>query len=86
MKRKIKYADLRELNGERLGPPGAPVRLDFLPSPDRVRRTLKTVKITLKLEPTSLAYYRREAGRHGETPAAMMHRILRAYALAGEME
>jgi hypothetical protein len=85
MKRKIKYADLTELNGEPIGKMGAPVRLDFLPSPEQVRRSLKMLKVTLELEPSSVDYFRREARRHGESPAALMRRVLRAYALAGEI-
>ena len=69
MKRKIAYADRRELNGEPIGTPGVPVDLDFLPTPVQVRRTLKTFKVTVDLEPASVAYYRREARRRGETPA-----------------
>lgn len=83
MKRTIKYVDLTELNGERIGKLGAPVHPDFLPSPQNVRRDLKTVKVTVELEPASLDYYRREARRRGETPAQMIRRILRAHALAG---
>lgn len=83
MKHTTKYADLHELNGEPIGKLGAPVRLGFLPSPEQVRRDLKTVKVTVELEPASLDYYRREARRRGETPARMMRRILRAHALAG---
>lgn len=83
MKRRIKYADLDELNGEPLGRPGAPVRLDFLPSPERVRQTLRTVKVTVSLEPSSLEYYRRQARRRGQTPAEVMKRVLEAHALAG---
>ncbi len=82
MKRKIAYTDLRELNGEPIGAPGAPVNLDFLPSPAQVRRAFKTVKVTVDLEPASLDYYRREARRRRETPAQTMRHILRAYALA----
>ncbi|MSU62040.1 MAG: hypothetical protein EXS31_06540 [Pedosphaera sp.] len=67
MKRKIKYADSNELNGEPIGNLGAPARLDFLPSPDQVRQSLKTVEITVLLEPTSLEYYQREARRRGAT-------------------
>lgn len=84
MKRKINYADLGELNGEPLGKPGAPVRLDFLPSPEQVRRALKTVKVTVELEPTSVDFFRREAKRRRETPGTMMRRVLNAYALAAE--
>ena len=83
MKRKIKYADLRELNGEPIGKLGAPVNLDFLPAPEQVRRSLKTVKITVELAPDSLDYYRRAARRRGEKPAETMRRILHAHALAG---
>ena len=83
MKRTIKYADATEMNGEPLGEPGAPVRLDFVPSPEQARRTLKTVRVVVELEPTSLAFYRREAKRRGEPAASTMSRILRAHALAG---
>ena len=82
VKREIAYADRHELNGEPIGTPGAPVDLDFLPTPAQVRRTLKTVKVTVDLEPASVAYYRREARRRGETPAETMRHILRAYAMA----
>jgi hypothetical protein len=82
MKRKIHYADLDELNGEPMGKPGAPVSLGFLPSPAQVHRAIKTVKVTVELEPISLDYFRREAKRRGETPAKMMRRVLRAHALA----
>ncbi len=82
MKRKIVYADLRELNGEPIGKPGAPVRLDFLPSPEKVRRAFKTVKVTVDIEASSLDYYRRAARRRGEAPAKLMRRVLRAHALA----
>jgi len=82
MKRKIAYADLDELNGEPIGKLGAPVNLDFLPSPEQVRRTLRTVKVTVSLEPASLDYYRRQARRRGEKPAEIMRRILQAHALA----
>lgn len=81
MKRKISYADLNELNGEPLGKPGSPVKLDFLPSPEQVRQTLRTVKVTVSLEPSSLDYYRRQARRRGETPAEIMRRVLQAHAL-----
>ena len=81
MKRKIHYADLDALNGEPLGKPGAPVKLDFLPSPEQVRQTLRAVKVTVSLEPSSLDYYRRQAKRRGETPAEVMRRILQAHAL-----
>lgn len=82
MKRKIVYADLDELNGEPIGKPGAPVKLDFLPSPEQVRQTLRTVKVTVSLAPASLDYYRRQARRRGEKPAEIMRRILQAHALA----
>ncbi|MDQ6631991.1 MAG: CopG family transcriptional regulator [Verrucomicrobiota bacterium] len=82
MKRKIPYADLDELNGEPIGKPGAPVNLVFLPSPEQVHRSIKPIKVTVELEPTSLDYYRREAKRRGETPAKIMRRILRAHAIA----
>ena len=81
MKRKINYADLDELNGEPLGKPGAPVKLNFLPSPEQVRQTLRTIKVTVNLEPSSLDYYRRQAKRRGETPAEIMRRVLQAHAL-----
>jgi hypothetical protein len=81
MKRKIQYADLDELNGEAIGKPGAPVKLDFLPSPEQVRQTLRAVKVTVNLEPSSLDYYRRQAKRRGETPAEIMRRVLQAHAL-----
>ncbi|MCU0785610.1 MAG: hypothetical protein MUF81_16515 [Verrucomicrobia bacterium] len=81
MKRRIKYADLAQINGEPLGPPGAPVRLDFLPSPEQVRQTLRTVKITVSLEPVSVEYYRRQARRRGQSPAELMRRVLEAHAL-----
>jgi hypothetical protein len=83
MKRKINYVDLDELNGEPIGQPGAPVTLDFLPSPEQVRQTLRTVKVTLNLEPSSLEYYRRQARQRGETPDQLMRRVLEAHALAG---
>lgn len=83
MKRKISYPDLDELNGEPIGTPGAPVTLDFLPSPEQVRQTLRTVKVTVDLEPASLDYYRRAARRRRESPAALMRRVLQAHALAG---
>ncbi len=83
MKRKTNYADLRELNGEPIGKLGAPVTLDFLPAPEQVRRSLKTVKITVELAPASLDYYRRAARQRGETPAETIGRILHAHALVG---
>jgi hypothetical protein len=83
MKRRINYADLDDLNGEPLGPPGAPVRLDFLPSPEEVRQTMRTVKVTLSLEPGSLEYYRRQARRRRQSPSELMRRVLEAHALAG---
>ena len=83
MKRRINYADIDDLNGEPLGPPGAPVRLDFLPSPEAVRQSLRTVKVTLALEPVSLEYYRRQARRRGQSPSELMRRVLEAHALAG---
>jgi hypothetical protein len=82
MKRKIAYADLDELNGEPIGKPGAPVKLDFLPSPEQVRQSFRTVKITLLLESSSLDYYRRQARHRRETPAEVMRRVLQAHALA----
>jgi len=81
MKRKINYADLDGLNGEPIGKPGAPVKLDFLPSPEQVRQTLRTVKVTVSLEPSSLDYYCRQARRQGKTPAEVMRRVLQAHAL-----
>jgi hypothetical protein len=51
-KRKIAYADLDELNGEPIGKPGAPVKLDFLPSPEQVRQDFRTVKVNVSLEPS----------------------------------
>ena len=83
MKRRINYVDLAELNGEPLGPPGAPVRLDFLPSPEQVRQTLRTVKVTVALEPGSLDYYRRQARRRRQSPTELMRRVLEAHALVG---
>jgi hypothetical protein len=83
MKRKIRYVDWKELNGERLGPPGPAVRLDFLPAPEQVRRCLQTVPVTISLAPSSLAYFQRLARRRNETPAELMQRILEAHALAG---
>ena len=83
MKQKIKYADMTEMNGEPVGKPGAPVHLDFLPGPEQVRRALQPVKVTIELEPTSAAYYRREARRRGESASNTMRRVLRAHALAG---
>ncbi len=83
MKRKINYDDFDELNGEPIGKLGAPVELDFLPSPEQVRCSLKTVTVSVELEPSSVEYYRREARRRGETPPQVMRRILRAHALAG---
>ena len=80
-KRKIAYADLDELNGEPIGKPGAPVKLDFLPSPEQVRQGFRTVKVTVSLEPSSLDYYRRQAKRRRETPAEVMRRVLQAHAL-----
>jgi hypothetical protein len=81
-KRKIAYADLEELNGEPIGKPGAPVKLDFLPSPEQVRQSFRTVKVTVSLEPSSLDYYRRQAKRRRETTAEVMRRVLQAHALA----
>jgi len=81
-KRKIAYTDLDELNGEPIGKPGAPVKLDFLPSPEQFRQGFRTVKVTVSLEPSSLDYYRRQAKRRRETPAEIMRRVLRAHALA----
>ena len=83
MKRTTKYVDLTELNGERIGKLGAPVHPGFLASPEQVRRDLKTVKVTVELEPASLEYFRREARRRGKRPDKIMGRILRAHALAG---
>lgn len=83
MKRKISYVDLDELNGERMGTPGAPVNLDFLPSPEQVRRGLREVKVTISLQPLSLKYYEREARRRGQSPTELMRRVLEAHALAG---
>jgi len=83
MKRTTKYVDLAVLNGEWIGKLGPPVRPGFLPSPERVRRDLKTVKVTVELEPASLEYFRREARRRGQRPGKIMGRILRAHALAG---
>ncbi len=74
---------MTEINGEPIGEMGPPVRLDFLPAPAQVRRELRTVKVTVELEPVSLDYYRREAKLRGETPAKLMRRILRAHALVG---
>ena len=81
MKRRIHYADLDELNGEPPGKTGAPVKLDFPPSPEQVRQTLQAVKVTASLEPSSLDYYRRQARRRGQTPAEIMRRVLQAHAL-----
>ena len=81
MKRKIRYANLDELNGEAIGKPGAPVKLDFLPSPEQVRQTLRSLKVTVNLEPSSLDYYRPQAKRRGEPPAEIMRRVLQAHAL-----
>ncbi len=49
MKRKIHCAELEELNGEPPGKPGVPVKLDFLPSPEQVRESLRAVKVTVSL-------------------------------------
>lgn len=83
MKRKIRYVDWKELNGEPLGNPGPPVRLDFLPSPEQVRRSLQAVPVTISLAPSSLAYFQRLARRRKESPTDLMRRILEAHALAG---
>jgi hypothetical protein len=59
------------------------VRLHFLPSPEQVRQSLRTVKVTLSLEPVSVEYSRRQARRRGQSAAELMRRVLEAHAPAG---
>ncbi|MDW8307966.1 MAG: hypothetical protein RMK20_01180 [Verrucomicrobiales bacterium] len=84
MKRKIKYVDLDELNSERLGLPGSPVKLDFLPSPEQVRKALREVKVTISLPARSFRYYEREARRRRQSPAELMQRVLETHARVGD--
>lgn len=83
MKRKIRYVDRKELNGEPLGSPGRPIRLDSLPRPEQVRHCLQVIPITISLAPTSRACFQRLARRRKESPAELMRRILEAHAPAG---
>ena len=71
MSRKTKYSD------EPLGK--MKVVQDFLPSPEELVRREDTVKVTIALSKSSIAFFKREAERHNTQYQKMIRRLLDAY-------
>ena len=71
MSEKIKYTD------EPLGK--LRVVLDFLPSPEELAFRDDTVKVTIALSKSSIAFFKREAKKHNTQYQKMIRRLLDAY-------
>jgi predicted DNA binding CopG/RHH family protein len=73
MKKKIKYTD------EPMGP--VQVVADFLPSPDELAFKEETVKVTIALSRSSVAFFKREASKRRVPYQKMVRRLLDDYAV-----
>jgi predicted DNA binding CopG/RHH family protein len=73
MKNKIKYTD----------EPMGKVRVvdDFLPPPEQLAFKEETVKVTLSLSTSSVAFFKEQAKRHGTAYQPMIRKLLDAYAM-----
>lgn len=76
MSGKTKYAD-ETLGKLRVIP-------DFLPSPDELVHREDTVKVTISLSKSSVAFFKREAEKHNTQYQKMIRRLLDAYTEAQE--
>lgn len=76
MNRKTKYTD--ESQGELKVVP------DFLPSPKELVHREDTVKVTISLSKSSIAFFKREAEKHNTQYQKMIRRLLDAYTKAQE--
>ena len=76
MSAKSKYTD------ERLGK--LAVVPDFLPSPEELVRRDDTVKVTISLSKSSIAFFKREAEKHHTQYQKMIRQVLDAYTQAQE--
>jgi len=72
MKKKIKYTDepMRKVK----------VASDFLPSPADLVLKDETVKVTIALSKTSVAFFKEEARKHNTQYQKMIRRLLDEYA------
>lgn len=57
---------------------------DFLPSPGELVRHEDTVKVTISLSKSSIAFFKREADKHNTQYQKMIRRLLDAYTEAQE--
>jgi hypothetical protein len=57
---------------------------DFLPSPEELVHREDTVKITISLSRSSIAFFKREAEKHNTQYQKMIRRLLDAYTEAQE--
>ena len=73
MKSRIKYSN------EPLGK--VRVMADFLPSPDELAFKEETVKVTIALSRSSVAFFKREASKRRVPYQKMVRRLLDDYAL-----
>lgn len=71
MKKKIKYSE------EPIGK--AKVISDFLPSPEELALKDETVKITISLSKTSVAFFKKEAKKYNTQYQKMIRRLLDEY-------
>lgn len=76
MSKKIKYTD------EPLGK--LRVASDFLPSPEELAFRDDTVKVTIALSKSSIAFFKREAKKHNTQYQRMIRRLIDAYTEAQE--
>lgn len=76
MNRKIKYTD-KSLGELKVVP-------DFLPSPEELVHREDTVKVTILLSKSSIAFFKREAEKHNTQYQKMIRRLLDAYTEAQE--
>jgi predicted DNA binding CopG/RHH family protein len=57
---------------------------DFLPSPEELVHREDTVKVTISLSKSSIAFFKREAEKHHTQYQKMIRRVLDAYTQAQE--
>jgi predicted DNA binding CopG/RHH family protein len=76
MNAKTKYTD-EQLGKLRVVP-------DFLPSPEELVHREDTVKVTIALSKSSIAFFKREAEKHHTQYQKMIRRLLDAYTEAQE--
>ncbi len=72
MKEKIKYTD-ESIGRVRVVP-------DFLPSPEELALKDETVKVTIALSKTSVAFFKKEAKKYNTQYQKMIRRLLDEYA------